>query len=621
MLKPEKMVKVNILCIKDNIYSIIEFLHEKGVLHIIQADVKGLEKEGPLSSYDAVVNAINEIEPIIKYINEKQLSKHKQYNEIIPLRNALEKIKNQETRIKKLKQGILEKAEIDEKIKDLNKKRELLEEIKDLISYKELPQSIDIYAIKITENLKIKKGEKTKKIENEKSIEKLINEIRPLSYSIKGNFIFIIIEKNRDINNVIARFSNAYLKLPETNLKDQLNLIKKEIKDLTDKAISIENEIKTFADDIKALHYSLTVHKERAEIARHFAGTKEIALIQGWLPYEQYENFKNEFNKMFYKKAELKIADIDEHERPPTYIKNPNFIKPFELAYSFSSLPSGNDWNSAFFYFITFPFFYGMILGDVAYSILSIIIALYLKQKFRNSETMQKLCSLWLISSIGGIIWGLIYDEWLGVSHTFWLEKLRSYGIINEYKEFYKGISRIHDFSQLLMLCIIFGVIHLLIGYLLNIINELGHNIKHAVASFGWFLSFLSLLTYIFFSNVISFIGLAIGILLILKFEGINGLFEIPALISLPASYLRIAAVGLSGVIIAELINFMVPKNLEGLNIFVLILVIGLHFINTFIAMFESTVQAGRLQIIEFGTKFIKGGGYKYKPFMLKRGD
>jgi len=44
---------------------------------------------------------------------------------------------------------------------------------------------------------------------------------------------------------------------------------------------------------------------------------------------------------------------------------------------------------------------------------------------------------------------------------------------------------------------------------------------------------------------------------------------------------------------------------------------IVLHVANCFIAMFESLIQGGRLNIVEFKMKFMHGGGGVFTPFAL----
>jgi V/A-type H+-transporting ATPase subunit I len=101
--------------------------------------------------------------------------------------------------------------------------------------------------------------------------------------------------------------------------------------------------------------------------------------------------------------------------------------------------------------------------------------------------------------------------------------------------------------------------------------------------------------------------------------EGLMGLFEVPGVVSNVLSYVRIAGVGVVGVVLAEIINeFLAPSpSLGVLNLIIFPLFIVFHFANAFLAMFESLVQVGRLNLVEFYSKFYHGGGKPFKPFSL----
>ncbi|MEM4331514.1 MAG: V-type ATPase 116kDa subunit family protein, partial [Candidatus Anstonellales archaeon] len=408
--------------------------------------------------------------------------------------------------------------------------------------------------------------------------------------------------------------------------KKRIEELRPNIKILSKEKQTLIEMLNNEKEKIKDLYYSLLLEKDRAEISRFFSGTKSIYIIEGWVPHNDYEALKNDILSKFENNVLIEEISDMEHghsDFPPTLIKSPKTIKNYELAYSFSSLPRGDEFNAAFFYFLTFPIFYGMIIGDVGYSLISIIIALLIKNLFKSSKMLNNICNIWLFSSLAGIAWGLIFDEWFGSSHVFWLEKLKSYGLIKEANAYYQGLSRLHNFNDLLFLCIILGTSHVMLGYLLSIINAYMHkDKKHMLASTGWFLGFSSIITYALTSNVLmSALIFVSGVVLVLLNEGLFGLMELPSFFSVPASYLRIAAIGIAGVIIAEIINTGLPSELNLINIFILLILLLLHIFNAFIAMFESTIQAGRLQILEFGLRFNKGGGYEYKPFMLKRGE
>jgi len=46
---------------------------------------------------------------------------------------------------------------------------------------------------------------------------------------------------------------------------------------------------------------------------------------------------------------------------------------------------------------------------------------------------------------------------------------------------------------------------------------------------------------------------------------------------------------------------------------------LGIHMFNICLGMFESVVQGGRLNLVEFFGKFYKGGGKKFAPFKAER--
>jgi len=608
ILKAEEMKKIKILCLKSISYEVISFLHEKGVIHLKEAETSDyLKKETIMDFYDDIIKIIYELKPIYEYyknnvkkFEEKETTENsygKIDEEITKIRKIFFYIEEKRQLIEKLNKGIKRLEEIEEEIKKINEEKNKLKVVNDLIYYEKMPESLSAYLIN-------KGGKEERELSGLKE--------KSLFYKENENYLLLFFKKEKDY-----QIKDAF-KLPYDNPERLL-------KELENRVIKLENEKKDIQLVLKKsldlqlikIYRDLLIHKERAEITKLFAGTKTTYVIEGWVPEKEFEKLKKELEEKFSGKIKI-VEEKKEHEIPPTLMKENKLIKNYEIAYDFSTLPNGKDWNAAFFYFFTFPFFYGMILGDVGYSLISIVIA-YLMKRFIKSEKIKALCNVWLFSSIFGLLFGIAYDEWFGASHVFWLEKMKKLNIIESYEKIYNGLSRVHEFEKLLLLCIVFGLLHINIAYILSIINFILHkDKKHALTSLGWLFVFSSPFFYYFF-GIYAIFPFFLGIILLVKYEGVIGLIELPSLFSVPASYMRIAAVGIAGVIIAEIINEFLPNEINIENFIAFIFLIFLHFINAFIAMFESTVQAGRLQILEFGTRFIKGGGYIYKPFMIKR--
>ena len=127
------------------------------------------------------------------------------------------------------------------------------------------------------------------------------------------------------------------------------------------------------------------------------------------------------------------------------------------------------------------------------------------------------------------------------------------------------------------------------------------------------------------FMAVPSLAVLGISIAGVMMTEGVIAAVEIPGLLGNVMSYLRIAAVGVGGVIIAEAVNELLMPKLDfspvGFVVFIitLVLYIVMHFAACILAMFEALVHGARLNVVEFFGKFYHGGGARFAPFSARR--
>jgi V/A-type H+-transporting ATPase subunit I len=158
-----------------------------------------------------------------------------------------------------------------------------------------------------------------------------------------------------------------------------------------------------------------------------------------------------------------------------------------------------------------------------------------------------------------------------------------------------------------------------MLGNFLGMIEGIMHKEwKHAIAKACWVLLEIGLIGLVVDTTiggalaVISIIGIVVT-------EGAIGLIEIPGLIANIMSYARLAAVGLSGVILALLINMMRPDPSQGWFMIVMFILFAVaHFVAIGLAAFESIIQGGRLHAVEFFSKFFKGGGIPFSPFRME---
>ena len=179
-----------------------------------------------------------------------------------------------------------------------------------------------------------------------------------------------------------------------------------------------------------------------------------------------------------------------------------------------------------------------------------------------------------------------------------------------------------------LVLGAILGFIHVNLGLFLGFINELvSHGFSHAFyAKISWYILELGAAVLALSSlGLVPLhwgIGLALVVLaavLLFIGEGIQGLVEIPAILTNILSYLRLGAVGLSSVGLAVVINenLALPFMEKGGIYFVLALFIFVagHTINIALGVIGPFLHSLRLHYVEFFSKFYKGGGIPFVAF------
>ena len=196
------------------------------------------------------------------------------------------------------------------------------------------------------------------------------------------------------------------------------------------------------------------------------------------------------------------------------------------------------------------------------------------------------------------------------------------------------------DNNQMFELSLILGVVQIMFGMFLKIINRTKQfGFKHALATVGWFIFLLSFIVAYLFPVALPMLGTVHQIILLgsailflfFNSPGKNlflnfglGLYDIynmaTGLLGDVLSYVRLFALGLSGGILASVFNSlatgMSPKDsIIGPLVTIVIFVIG-HAINIFMDTLGAVVHPMRLTFVEFykNAEFT-GGGKKYNPF------
>ncbi len=373
---------------------------------------------------------------------------------------------------------------------------------------------------------------------------------------------------------------------------------------------------------------TLAVWAERSVTTKDFGFGTEAFVLEGWVKDKDYDRLHDYLESKFKGKA---CMDRIEGDKPPTVLDNPSSTTQFQFLVELFSLPQPDEIDPSLILLITVPIMYGLMLGDVLYGFISLLVASWMMGKVKKGGLGFEVARIWKFSSIAGMIFGVLFDEWMGFSSFQWIQLLEGWGVpLGISAPLYTGFSRIHNMSLLLGLSIVLGMIHLAFGFLLGAINAWHHNRKHAYGKLAWIgleIGGFFLVTVYMFAMFPAGWGAPaaavffVSLVIILWAEGMMGAVELPGILGNSLSYARIAAVGIAGVALAEVINESFrPGPEQGIMILIVLpLFLILHVLNAGLAMVESIVQGGRLNLVEFYGKFFQGGGKAFVPFSVER--
>ena len=425
-----------------------------------------------------------------------------------------------------------------------------------------------------------------------------------------------------------------------------------ELNKLENQKESINYEIKALAqrhgDWLVASEEHYAALSEKSSLPLKLATTENMFVMDGWVPSASVSELQQVLQKfdVYYEIEE------DPGDAPPIKLNNIGPAKPFELFTKLYSTPRHWEFEPTAIIFITYPLFFGLMVGDAGYGLAYILFAQYLINKLQHSEGIVAISKILRTAGIYTFLIGtFIYAEAFGQSfynigkaigyNSFLFAKYIGWDFtFNVPLIEHKGAWHlpIHKFSPygaqfMLLTSVIIGFIHISLGLILGFLNEMKHHdLKHAIYAklsflmilWGGIMALVSLVGLL--PDIVQTIGLVVmlsGLGLAIIGEGVVGLLEFPTIFSNVISYARIGAIGLSDYGLAFTVNYIAINMLWGLGpvgimTAIIIMLIG-HLTVFTLGIIGTGINSLRLQYVEFFTKFVHGGGTLYDPFGYNR--
>jgi V/A-type H+-transporting ATPase subunit I len=616
MLEPERMDRVRILGMRSSMPAVIGSLHRAGVLEIREMDPGKIERDRPLEIYEEISAQLVRMRAIASGL-KRVLGANKQAK--LTLKGAL-----------KLAGTIKIEEELENVRKGIEGARSELEQIKSNERALREIERMDIDFSKLNSNLlAFRLG-----LVPQKGAKALVSELHELGATVAQSeaksgdvALLVAVKKGEEIQSAFdaSKFQEIPLTAIRTTPKKTLSELsgRKEKLAREQKRLEgiLEEMSEVFYPQIIAIQEALEIEADRAQIATKFGKTEKLFVVEGWVPKSSSNWLKSSLEARF--KESVHVLDAPDDGTAPTKLANPKIAHPFEGFMDMFSLPKYNELDPTLILFITLPLLYGLIVGDAAYGVISFLLAFLMVRGAKEGSMLKTVGMIWMYCAIPTLLFGIIFDEYAGYSHTVFTGA-----------KLYTGFHRLTQLSDLMLISLIIGMVHLALGFIIGFQNERHHNMTHALGKLGWIpieIGGVLLITVFMFGALGQIWGIAgamlfiIGAILVYRAEGAIGLIEIPSLAGNIMSYLRLAIIGLVGVILAEIINTFAPKSpaftLDGILIFLItaLFYVTLHVAHTGIAMFEALIQGGRLNVVEFFGKFYHGNGARFAPFSYVR--
>jgi len=497
------------------------------------------------------------------------------------------------------------------------------------------------------------------------SVKVRLKEFEIFTRQLKGAFavaLFVGNKEKAEASKVLSEVGYQETKIPKLTGHPAAVIAKnrEEISDLEKDLARIEADLdgirKRFADFIIASEENLSIKVLKAETPLRFAASANSFVIDGWVPKSKVESLKSALNKSCGGVTYLETIE-PEKEEPPVKLKNPELVKPFEFFINLVSTPKYEEIDPTLILFITFPLFFGFMIGDLGFGISLFALGAVIRWKFKSPDA-QKLGAIILAGGLMASVFGLVvFAEAFGVPFHPPPEQPdeHSWEVLANLP-FHPLLDKMRDSMEMIAISIVAGWIHLTLGFAFGFVNHYSRSKKHAAGKIAWLLVLLGLFTEIMViaggatetsrfvnSTILSpipdittvVIGIdlslpALGLILagivgIAVLEGGMALTEVVGVFTNLVSYARLAAMAIGKGAVAVAFNFMLfPLIFESGNIVVAILgAVALFVCQAFFVFFigalSSGIQAIRLNYVEFFLKFFEGGGTDFSPMRYER--
>ena len=477
MFRPERMSETSIICVKQDVESVLQTLSSFGEFHIEQAT-----EDASLTDYS---QNIQKAEESLSNINEliKQLCQEK--TGLLDIFKVSQPNKTQVTAENwqalsesTIQQVLTLKKEVDDvntSLSSLQERIAQLNHIKDMLTTMETMKT-DLIAMEELKLIHVAVANLPhKNFDGLKTALADFSLVLHRSYLTKEtDFLSLAVpsKQGSDVEKILKLHHAETFTIP----KDLPRGVAQALTEVNNQLKQNMQKEKAFSDALNKLSKEnmnkLTSWKETTgnilallNAKRKILESGRLATVQGFVPKKKSQALTKKIHEMLGEKAIVLQKEPVEDQDPPTSLSNNRFVRPFEEITRLYGLPHYDELDPTPIMAITFPILFGLMFGDIGHGLILLVGGLTVGLLIKKNQGIRNVCWIMAACGVAAIVAGALYGEFFGkeLFAPLWFSPFKN----------------VFDF---LIFSLVVGVIQIMSGMFMEMANFLiKHNVIDAV--------------------------------------------------------------------------------------------------------------------------------------------
>ena len=371
--------------------------------------------------------------------------------------------------------------------------------------------------------------------------------------------------------------------------------------------------------------------------------SRHAAVIVGWVEETRRPSFE-ELLAVHHPQVRYRLSEPVTDDRPPVKLDNGRLARPFQTLISMYGMPNYFGVDPTPFVAVAMTVFYAIALGDFGYGVLQILLAAWLRKRFRSVGETRLFLTMFVYMGVATLVVGVLTWSFFGFSPGATAE--------SKFLGFLPLVSPTRDIIPLIGISVGIGIVFQLASITAGFVNLLKSgdrtsavcdNLAWLVLLIGGLLAlggmFLSQPALTAVGVVLAAAGAVVIVLFagrdsnnfvarvlagVVSLYGIVGYYGLVGFFSDGLSYMRLAILNMTSAFIAFVAQVIAELFLGGGSSVVMVVIAAIvggvifvffHLLNLVLSMLGAFVHSLRLNYLESFQRYYPEGGRAFTPF------